>query len=147
MYISIIKPLIGWLVALVGFIILFPFFILIIIILAIKNKGKVFFIQKRPGLHDKTFFLYKFKTMLDTTDQEGHILPDEQRQNGFGNFLRNFHLDELPQFINILKRDINFIGPRPLLVEYLPYYNEVQRKRHDCRPGITGMAQVMGGNT
>jgi len=146
MYQLFIKPISRLLLSLVLLIVLSPIFLIITLILAIKNRGKVFFVQKRIGLHEKTFYLIKFKTMLDITDDNGILLPDRQRQSGFGNILRHFHLDELPQLINILKGDLNFIGPRPLLVEYVPYYNEVQRKRHNVKPGITGLVQVLGGN-
>jgi len=132
--------------ALLFLVLLSPLFLLIIIVLAIKNKGNVFFIQKRIGYQEKPFFLLKFKTMHDIVDSHGDLLPDLERQSGFGNFLRHYHLDELPQFINILKGDLNFIGPRPLLVEYLPYYNETQRTRHKVKPGISGLVQVLGGN-
>ncbi len=146
MYLHFIKPVCGWILALTALIILLPFLFIIIIILAIKNHGKVFFFQKRPGLNEKPFLLLKFKTLLDTTDDSGILLPDYQRQFAFGSFLRHFHFDELPQFINILRGELDFIGPRPLLVEYLPYYDSIQKTRHSIRPGIIGLSQVMGGN-
>src|ERR1700722_10830412 len=146
MYVHFIKPVFGWVTALLALVLLSPLFLVIIIILAIKNQGKIFFFQERPGRHEKPFLLLKFKTLLDTTDETGSILPDHQRQFGFGSFLRHFHLDELPQFINILKGDLNFVGPRPLLVEYLPYYNPIQKTRHHIKPGIIGLSQISGGN-
>jgi undecaprenyl phosphate N,N'-diacetylbacillosamine 1-phosphate transferase len=146
MYVYFIRPVWGWIIALVFFIILLPLLFMITIVLAIQNQGKVFFFQKRPGLNEKPFLLLKFRTLLDTTDETGLLLPDYQRQFAFGSFLRHYHLDELPQFINVLRGDLNFIGPRPLLVEYLPYYSQLQKTRHNIRPGIIGLSQVMGGN-
>ncbi len=146
MYVHFIKPVIEWIIALAGVVLLLPLFLAIAAILYVKNQGKVFFFQKRPGLHEKPFLLLKFKTLLDTTDEAGLLLQDNKRQFGFGSFLRHFHLDELPQFINVLKGDLAIIGPRPLLVEYLPYYNEIQKTRHNARPGIIGLSQVLGGN-
>jgi len=146
MYVHFIKPVVEWMIALAGIILLLPLFVAIAVILYAKNQGKVFFFQKRPGLHEKPFLVLKFKTLLDSRDESGALLPDYQRQFGFGSFLRHFHLDELPQFINVLKGDLAIIGPRPLLVEYLPYYNASQKTRHDIRPGIIGLSQVSGGN-
>ena len=146
MYIHFIKPVWGWIIAFGITIVLMPFLLIISIILAVKNNGKIFFFQKRPGLNEKLFLLLKFKTMLDTIDKNGALLPDNKRQFAFGSFLRHYHLDELPQFINVLKGDMNFIGPRPLLVEYLPYYSPIQKLRHNIRPGIIGLSQVLGGN-
>jgi len=146
MYIHFIKPVAGWIIALAALFILSPFLVIIAIILAIKNHGKIFFFQKRPGINERPFLLLKFKTLLDTTDKKGTLLPDYQRQFAFGSFLRHYHLDEFPQFINILKGELNFIGPRPLLVEYLPYYSRIQKIRHHVKPGIIGLSQVMGGN-
>ena len=145
-YVHFIKPVSEWIIALAGVVLLLPLFLAIAIILSIKNHGKVFFFQKRPGLHEKPFLLLKFKTLLDTRDEAGALLQDYKRQFGFGSFLRHFHFDELPQFINVLKGDLAIIGPRPLLVEYLPYYNEIQKTRHNIRPGIIGLSQVLGGN-
>jgi len=146
MYVYFIKPVFGWVAALVSLVLLSPFFLVIALILSLKNHGKVFFFQERPGLHEKPFLLLKFKTLLDSVDENGNLLPDIRRQFGFGSLLRHFHLDELPQFINILKGELDFIGPRPLLVEYLPYYSPVQKTRHDIKPGIIGLSQVSGGN-
>jgi undecaprenyl phosphate N,N'-diacetylbacillosamine 1-phosphate transferase len=132
--------------ALVLLVALLPVFLVVIIALATANNGGIFFTQTRLGRHARPFLLLKFKTMLDFVDANGNPLPDLERQDRLGNFLRHYHLDELPQFVNILKGELNFIGPRPLLVEYLPYYTEEQRTRHDIKPGITGLVQVLGGN-
>lgn len=121
--------------------------LLIITILVLICIGKpVFFIQERPGKDEKIFRLYKFRTMTNEKDSNGILLDDEYRQTSFGNFLRITSLDELPQFFNVIKGELSLIGPRPLLVEYLPLYDEFQRKRHRMRPGITGWAQVNGRN-
>lgn len=117
-----------------------------IILLAIVNRGKVFFVQERPGLNEKIFRLIKFKTMNDRKDKAGNFLPDEKRLTRVGKFIRKTSIDELPQFINVLKGDMSVIGPRPLLVEYLPLYSARQRMRHQVKPGITGWAQVNGRN-
>ncbi len=146
MYIHFIKPVFDWIFALICTIILSPVLILFTIILTIINDRKVFFFQQRPGQNGKIFLLLKFKTLLDKRDETGGILPDNMRQFRFGTFLRHYHFDELPQLINVLKGEMQIIGPRPLLVEYLPYYNDIQNKRHLCKPGIIGLSQVMGGN-
>lgn len=122
-----------------------PFIILIALVLKLK-QGSVFFTQQRPGLEGKIFTIYKFKTMSDEKDAKGELLPDELRLHPFGKIVRSLSLDELPQLFNVLKGDMSFIGPRPLLVEYLSLYNEEQKHRHDVRPGITGWAQVNGRN-
>lgn len=114
--------------------------------LAIAHKGKVWFIQPRPGIHGRIFRLIKFKTMTDERDHDGNLLPDEARMTRAGKFIRRTSIDELPQLLNVLKGDMSLIGPRPLLVEYLPLYNAGQRRRHEVRPGITGWAQVNGRN-
>ena len=117
-----------------------------IALLAIANKGSVFFTQTRPGHHERLFRVIKFKTMTDERDGSGKLLPDEARLTGIGKFIRKTSLDELPQLINVLKGEMSFVGPRPLLVEYLPLYSPEQRRRHSVRPGITGWAQVNGRN-
>ncbi len=115
--------------------------------LAFANNGKVWFIQERPGRHAKPFYIFKFKTMNDRKDKNGELLPDSVRLTPIGKFIRKTSIDELPQLINVLKGDISLIGPRPLLMEYLPLYNSTQMRRHEVRPGISGWAQVNGRNT
>lgn len=110
------------------------------------NRGKVFFLQARPGKNNRIFTIIKFKTMNDLKDKNGELLPDEKRLTAIGNFVRKASLDEIPQLINVLKGDMSLIGPRPLLVQYLPLYNEHQKRRHEVRPGITGWAQINGRN-
>ena len=126
--------------------VLSPLLVLLIILGAIKMKGNPFFTQQRPGRNEQVFRLIKFRTMTCEKDAEGNLLPDEQRLTKYGQFLRSTSLDELPELINILKGDMSIVGPRPLLVKYLPLYNEEQRHRHDVRPGLTGWAQVNGRN-
>jgi lipopolysaccharide/colanic/teichoic acid biosynthesis glycosyltransferase len=132
--------------ALVGLIVLSPVMLVVAILVRIKLGSPVIFNQPRPGLNEKIFTLYKFRTMTDERDENGELLPDEQRLTPFGTWLRSTSLDELPELWNILKGDMSFVGPRPLLVEYLPLYNEQQRRRHIVRPGLTGLAQVSGRN-
>ena len=146
MYRSFFKPIFDIISALIVFTILFPIFLAIFILLLINNNGKPFFFQKRPGKDKKIFKVIKFKTMTDKKDSNGDFLPDGKRLTGVGKFIRKTSLDELPQLINVLKGDMSIIGPRPLLPEYLPLYNEIQKKRHDVKPGITGWAQVNGRN-
>ncbi len=124
-----------------------PIFLLVSILLAIFQNGKVFFTQKRPGLNEKIFLLIKFKTMRDDKDKNGDLLPDEDRLTWIGKLVRKTSMDEIPQLLNIIKGDMSFIGPRPLLVEYLPLYSKEQSKRHLVTPGITGWAQINGRNT
>ena len=123
-----------------------PILLLVILLLAIANNGKPFFFQMRPGLKGHLFKIIKFKTMNDKKDSNGKLLNDSLRLTKIGNFVRNTSLDEIPQLINVLKGDMSLIGPRPLLPEYLPLYNDEQKKRHNVRPGITGWAQVNGRN-
>jgi lipopolysaccharide/colanic/teichoic acid biosynthesis glycosyltransferase len=123
-----------------------PIFIILLFILAVANKGTPFFVQKRPGKDEKIFSIVKFKTMTDKTDKNGNLLPDGERLTAIGKLVRKTSLDELPQLINIIKGDMSFIGPRPLLVRYLPYYSKTEKKRHSIRPGITGLAQISGRN-
>jgi lipopolysaccharide/colanic/teichoic acid biosynthesis glycosyltransferase len=146
MYQFIIKRILDIIFAIVGFLLISPFFIIITIILFIANSGKPFFFQRRPGLHGKIFKVIKFKTMNDKRSRTGNLLPDEQRLTAVGNLIRKSSLDELPQLLNVIKGDMSLIGPRPLLVDYLPLYNEIQKKRHCVKPGITGWAQVNGRN-
>ncbi|HEC1754540.1 TPA: undecaprenyl phosphate N,N'-diacetylbacillosamine 1-phosphate transferase [Campylobacter lari] len=145
MYKNGLKRVFDFFLALILLIIFLPFMALIGIVLKIV-QGSVFFKQARPGLNEKIFYIYKFKTMSDETDENGKLLPDELRLKPFGKLVRSLSLDELPQLFNVLKGDMSFIGPRPLLVEYLPLYNQEQKKRHDVRPGITGWAQINGRN-
>lgn len=123
-----------------------PLFIVTILFILIKIGKPVFFLQSRPGYKEKLFTIYKFRTMSDERDENGELLPDEQRLKGVGKFIRSTSLDELPQLINVLKGEMSFVGPRPLLIEYLSLYNDEQKRRHDVLPGITGWAQVNGRN-
>lgn len=148
MYKNYFKRLFDFLLAFAGLIILSPVFILLILLLFFPNQGAgVFFTQKRPGKNEKIFKVIKFKTMSDERDSKGNLLPDAQRLTKIGKFMRNTSLDEIPQLINVLKGDMSLIGPRPLLVQYLPYYKALEKLRHSVRPGITGLAQVNGRNT
>ena len=141
-----IKPIIDICAALIGLTLLSPIFIIVFICLMISNNGKPFFYQQRPGKNEKIFSIIKFKTMNDKKDANGDLLPAIDRITKLGSFIRNYSLDEIPQLINVLKGDMSLIGPRPLLIRYLPHYNDVQKKRHDIKPGITGWAQVNGRN-
>lgn len=146
MYKNYIKRILDILVALMGLLILSPIFILVTIALYFANQGKPFFFQARPGKNERIFKIIKFKSMNDKKDADGNLLPDAERLTKVGSFVRKTSLDEIPQLINVLKGDMSLIGPRPLLVQYLPLYNEEQKRRHDVRPGITGWAQVNGRN-
>ena len=147
LYMSLVKRPIGFLGALVALILLSPVFLATILLLSFANKGAgVFFTQDRPGKNEKIFKALKFKTMTDERDAERNLLPDADRLTQVGKFVRSTSIDELPQLINILKGDMAFIGPRPLLVKYLPLYNEEQHRRHDVTPGMSGWAQVNGRN-
>lgn len=147
-YIHFIKRPIGFFMALMGLLLLSPIFIATIILLHFANKGAgVFFTQDRPGKNEKIFKALKFKTMTDERDADGNLLPDADRLTPVGKFVRSTSIDELPQLINILKGDMAFIGPRPLLVQYLPLYSEEQHHRHDVLPGMSGWAQVNGRNS
>lgn len=140
------KRFIDFTIALLALITLSPLLIVVTVALFVANKGQPFFFQQRPGLNEAIFRIIKFKTMNDEKDAEGQLLPDAERITKVGNFVRQTSLDELPQLINVLKGDMSLIGPRPLLPQYLPLYNEVQKRRHNVRPGITGWAQVNGRN-
>ena len=146
MYRNFLKRVIDILGALFLLILTSPIIIATAIFIYFKVSRDVIFTQSRPGLNEKIFKIYKFKTMSDERDANGELLPDDQRLGKFGKLIRSLSLDELPQLFNVLKGDMSFIGPRPLLVEYLPIYNETQKHRHDVRPGITGLAQVNGRN-
>lgn len=147
LYMSLVKRPIGFLGALVALILLSPVFLATIVLLFFANKGAgVFFTQDRPGKNEKIFKALKFKTMTDERDAQGNLLPDAQRLTPVGKFVRSTSIDELPQLINILKGDMAFIGPRPLLVQYLSLYSEEQHRRHDVIPGMSGWAQVNGRN-
>jgi lipopolysaccharide/colanic/teichoic acid biosynthesis glycosyltransferase len=145
-YCNIVKPLFDRLFALLFLSISLPIWMVLIPALLVANKGKVFFTQIRPGKDEVPFRILKFKTMNDKRDLHGNLLPDFQRLHPVGKFVRKTSIDELPQLLNILKGDMSFVGPRPLLMEYLPLYNERQRLRHSVMPGITGWAQINGRN-
>ncbi|WP_294819420.1 sugar transferase [uncultured Flavobacterium sp.] len=147
MYKSFFKRVFDLVAAILGFVVLFPVFAIVWVILFIQNNGKVFFYQVRPGYNQKAFSIIKFKTMTDKKDSEGNLLPDTDRITKAGGIIRKLSLDELPQLINVIKGDMSLVGPRPLLFKYIPLYSEVQLKRHDVKPGITGWAQVNGRNS
>lgn len=146
MYLRFFKPLIDFVISLVMLVMLLPLLVLVALLLLIVNRGNVFFIQQRPGFRTRRFYLLKFKTMNNKADRHGNLLPDHQRITALGKFLRKTSIDELPQLINVLKGDLSLVGPRPLLMEYIPLYNAEQMKRHNVKPGITGWAQVKGRN-
>jgi undecaprenyl phosphate N,N'-diacetylbacillosamine 1-phosphate transferase len=147
LYRTLIKPFLDSLTALIILVIASPVLILVIMLLAIVNKGSVWFMQERPGKDGRLFHVIKFKTMNDQRNEKGELLSDEQRLTWIGALIRKTSLDELPQLINVLKGDMSMVGPRPLLTEYLPLYSEEQRRRHEVKPGITGWAQVNGRNS
>lgn len=147
MYKAHLKRLLDLLLSFIGLLVLSPILLVVTLLLAIANNGKPFFFQMRPGLNERLFKIIKFKTMNDKKDAAGNLLDDKERLTSIGNFVRKTSLDEIPQLFNVLKGDMSLIGPRPLLPEYLPLYNEFQKKRHLVRPGITGWAQVNGRNT
>lgn len=152
MYERFIKRLLDFMLSLFALILLSPIMLLLVMVGVIAMRGNPFFVQARPGKKgknnkEKIFKLVKFRTMSNAKDKNGNLLPDAQRLNKYGRFLRGTSLDELPELFNIIKGDMSIVGPRPLLVEYLPYYTEEESKRHDVRPGLTGWAQVNGRNT
>ena len=146
MYKNFFKPLFDKLLSLLFIIIFLPIILVVAIAIYIWDGRPVIFTQNRPGYKGKIFKIYKFRTMTNEKDENGKLLPDKKRLKGLGKFIRSTSLDELPQLFNVLKGDMSFVGPRPLLVEYLPLYNDMQKKRHDVKPGITGWAQVNGRN-
>lgn len=146
MYAKFLKRIIDFTLSLIALIVLSPILIVLIIVTAIAMKGNPFFTQLRPGKDEKIFKLIKFRTMTNEKAENGDLLPDDVRLNKFGKFLRSTSLDELPELINILKGDMSIVGPRPLLIKYLPLYNDEQRRRHSVRPGLTGNAQANGRN-
>jgi len=152
MYAKYFKRLLDFILSVTALIVLSPVLLILAIVGAAAMKGNPFFLQPRPGRkgkdgREKIFKLIKFRTMSNAKDKEGNLLPDDVRLNGYGKFLRSTSLDELPELLNILAGDMSIVGPRPLLVKYLPLYSEEQRHRHDVRPGLTGYAQVHGRNT
>ena len=146
MYANFFKRFLDFFLSLLAIIFLSPLLLVLTILGYFKMKGNPFFTQERPGWHEKIFKLVKFRTMTNEKDKDGNLLPDEKRLNDYGKVLRSTSLDELPELYNILKGDMSIIGPRPLLVRYLPRYNEEQHHRHDVRPGLTGYAQAHGRN-
>ena len=145
-YRDFFKPVIDFLVSIAAFIVLSPIFLLVFLLLYIVNQKSPFFFQARPGKNARIFKVIKFKTMNDRLDASGNLLPDDKRLTPIGKFVRKTSLDELPQLLNVIKGDMSLVGPRPLLVEYLPLYNQTQKRRHEVKPGITGWAQVNGRN-
>ena len=146
MYSKFFKRLLDIILSLLVIILISWLYIIVAILVKFKLGSPVIFKQPRPGMNEKVFNMYKFRSMTDERDENGNLLPDDVRLTAFGKKLRATSLDELPEFFNILKGDMSFVGPRPLLVKYLPLYNEEQRHRHDVRPGLTGWAQVNGRN-
>ena len=146
MYQNFFKRLIDFILSFIALLVLSPILLVFSILIRIQLGSPVFFRQQRPGKDEKIFEIFKFRTMTDERDSDGNLLPDDIRLTKFGQFLRSTSIDELPELINILKGDMSIVGPRPLLVKYLPLYNEEQKRRHSVRPGLTGLAQVNGRN-
>jgi undecaprenyl phosphate N,N'-diacetylbacillosamine 1-phosphate transferase len=147
MYSKFFKRIFDFIISFIALVLLFPVIVLVTILLYLANQGKPFFTQERPGKNTKVFKVIKFKTMTDKKSLDGKLLPDKDRLTRVGKFIRSTSLDELPQLINVLKGDMSLIGPRPLLVKYLPLYTKEQLRRHEVRPGMTGWAQVNGRNS
>ena len=147
MYAKYIKRMLDFLIALVGLVVASPILLIVAVLVRTKLGSPVLFTQERPGKDEKIFKLYKFRSMSDARDEQGNLLPDKDRLTPFGKMLRATSLDELPELFNILKGDMSLIGPRPLLVSYLPWYTEREQLRHTVRPGLTGLAQVSGRNS
>jgi len=145
-YRLVAKPLFDRLTAAVALLLVSPFLLAAMVALALSNRGSIWYRQMRPGLNGRPFRVWKFKTMTDATDENGNLLPDAQRLSPVGQWVRKTSVDELPQLINVMQGTMSIVGPRPLLMEYLPLYNEHQRRRHNVLPGITGWAQVHGRN-
>lgn len=146
MYKNFFKRILDFFIAIIMLTLLSPIFVLLTVLLFIFNDGQVFFLQKRPGKNERIFSIIKFKTMNDKKDAEGNLLPDGDRLTPVGKIVRKTSMDEIPQLINILKGDMSLIGPRPLLIQYLPVYTEREKQRHSVLPGITGLSQVSGRN-
>lgn len=147
MYRLFFKRFLDFVLSLIAIVLLSPIFIIVAALVRIKLGSPIIFCQERPGKDEKIFKMYKFRSMTSETDEEGNLLPDDARLTSFGKKLRSISLDELPELFNILKGDMSIVGPRPLLAQYLPLYNDFQKHRHDVRPGLTGWAQVNGRNT
>ena len=147
MYSHFFKRFLDLVLSIIAIVLLSPVFVIVATLVKMKLGSPVIFCQERPGKDEKIFKMYKFRSMTSETDEEGNLLPDEARLTKFGKLLRSTSLDELPELYNILKGDMSIVGPRPLLVQYLPLYNDFQKHRHDVRPGLTGLAQVKGRNS
>lgn len=146
MYKKYFKRCLDFILSLIAFIVLSPILLVLIVLGTIFMRGNPFFTQKRPGKNEKIFKLIKFRTMDNRKDKNGELLPDSVRLNKYGKILRSTSLDELPELLNIIKGDMSIVGPRPLAVQYLPFYNETEKRRHDVLPGLTGLAQINGRN-